>query len=648
MYPERVMKALQRAKTALNAGDAAGALPDIEKALQKCPKGFDCWLLNGQAKGLLGDHAGAEQCFRKAIAIEPKNLDGWNNLGISLSSRGLYPAAIEAYNKAIACVLQAPPDIYHNLASCHLELGQYRQAATLYEHVVLRKDSGDVWALLAISYQGLDRYHDALAAYLLAQSKGAGGYTLHLNLGTCYNVLNDFDAAATHAQLALDAAPGDAVALYNLGIARKGAGDIAGAIEAFAHSTLPAATSARLMTLNFVDPAAPQELRREHQAAMAQATAGVAPRSFARQRQPGDPLRIGLVSADLREHPVAFFVEGLLSKLDRSRLELFIYSDARQADAVTERLRALGHQWRETFDASDERLAELFEEDGIDLAIDLAGHTNGGRMPAFAARLAPVQAAYLGYGATTGLAAMDYLLTDDIVAPDAEAATHFTERLQSLGPVLATYTPATELPVAPAPLTTRGHPTFGSFAQLCKISPSTIELWAEALSAVPAARMVVMTKGLHTAAAQQRFLAPFAARGIGAERFTFRQPGPMAAYLEAHGEIDLILDSVPWNGHTTTMHALWMGVPTLSVKGAHHAGRFGEMLIKAARLDDYLAKDRADFGARAAALVAAPAKLAQDRAGLRARLLASPLLDHDAIARRFEQACAAMWDARQT
>jgi protein O-GlcNAc transferase len=648
MYPERVMKALQRAKAALNAGDAAGALPDIEKALQKCPKGFDCWLLSGQAKGLLGDHAGAEQCFRKAIAIAPKSLDGWNSLGLSLSARGRFEPAIEAFNKAIACALQPHPDVYHNLASCHLQLGQYRQAATIYEHVVARKDTSDVWALLAMSYQGLERYRDALAAYLLAQSKGAGGYTLHLNLGTCHNVLNDFDAAAAHAQLALDAAPGDAVALYNLGIARKGAGQIAQAIEAFALSTLPAATSARLLTLNFVDPADPAQLRREHEAAMAQLSAGVAPRTFARQRQPGQRLRVGLVSPDLREHPVAFFIEGLLAKLDRSRLELFIYSDARQADAVTGRLRALGDPWRDTFDASDERLAELFEEDGIDLAIDLAGHTNGGRMKAFAARLAPVQAAYLGYGATTGLAAMDYLLTDDILAPDAEAAAHFTERLQSLGPVIATYTPATELPVAPAPMATRGHPTFGSFAQLCKISPSTVELWADALEAVPAARMFVMTKGLHTPAAQERFLAPFAVRGIAAERFTFRQPGPMGEYLEAHGEIDLILDTVPWNGHTTTMHALWMGAPTLSVKGAHHASRFGEMLIKAARLDNYLAQDRTDFGARAAALTAAPDKLAQERAGLRARLQASPLLDHDAIARRFEQACAAMWDAHRS
>lgn len=645
MYPERVMKALQRAKAALNAGDAALALPDIEKALQKCPKGYDCWLLNGQARGLLGDHAGAEQCFRKAIAIEPKNLDGWNNLGIALCARKMYQPAIDAFNKAIACALQAHPDVYHNLASCHLELGQYQQAATIYEHVIRRKETGDVWALLAMSYQGLDRYEDALAAYLLAQTRGAGGYTLHLNLGTCHNVLNDFDAAAVRAEFALDLAPGDPVALYNLGIARKGAGQIPQAIEAFALSTLPAAPSARLLTLNFLDPADPAQLRREHEAAMAQLSAGVAPRAVSRQRQPGERLRVGLVSPDLREHPVAFFVEGLLAKLDRDRIELFIYSDARKADAVTERLRALGHPWRETFDASDERLAGLFEQDGIDLAIDLADHTNGGRMPAFAARLAPVQAAYLGYGATTGLATMDYLLTDDILASKtgSDAAAHFSERLQSLGPVVATYSPATELPVAPAPMAARGQPTFGSFAQLCKISPSTTLLWADALIAAPTARMLVMTKGLHTPAAQERFLAPFTARGVAAERFTFRKPGPMAEYLEAHADIDLILDTVPWNGHTTTMHALWMGVPTLSVKGAHHAGRFGEMLIKAARLDDYLAEGRADFGARAAALAADPAKLARDRAGMRERLLASPLLDHDAIARRFEQACEAMW-----
>lgn len=646
MYPERVMKALQRAQANLNAGNPSAAMADLEKAVQKYPKGYDCWLLYGQAKGGVGDHEAAERCFRKAIALQPKNIDGWNNLGISLSSRQMYQPAADAYLKAVDLDPLAHPDIYHNLGSCLLELEQYEDAARVFEATSMRKDSSDIWALLAIAYQGLMRYEQARDAYLKALARGGNGYTVNLNLGTCYSVLNDCENAALYAQRALAIKPDDPVALHNLGSALFNAGRVQEAIDAYAKSTLPDASASLLLSLNYLDPPSPAQLRSQHEATMARETAGIERHPLQKTRKPEQRLRVGLVSPDFREHPVAHFIEGMLSRIDRRRFELFFYSDVRKADTdnVTARFQALCDQWRDTADADDDALAALVRGDEIHVLIDLAGHTHT-RLKAFARRLALVQASYLGYSATTGLAEMDYLLADDVLVPDQASEAHYSEQVMRLGPVLASYTPPDDaVAVAPLPMQENGYPTFGSFAQLRKISPSTVQLWVDALNAVPHSRMLVMGKGLHTDAVKERFLSPFMAQGIDPSRFILRGSGSMEEYLRAHGDIDLILDTAPWNGHTTTMHALWMGVPTLSVKGNHHTSRFGEMVLRAASLEEYLVNDKSDFGARAAALVSDPARMAKERAQMRSRLMASPLCDHDAMARHFENACMSMWD----
>lgn len=644
MYPERVMKALQRARANIQAGNGAAAIDDLEKAVQKAPKAYDAWLLLGQARGLLDDQAGAEACFRKATALQPRNPDGWSNLGISYSIRGLYEPALAAYARALAVAAHPHPDIVHNLGACYLQLDRYDEAVQVFKDLVLMKDSSDVWALLGMSYQGLDRYPEALAAYLKACDKGGGGYTLNLNIGTCYGVLDDQENAARYAGLALEAEPGDDVALFNQGSAYFSAGHLDEALDRFARSGLPAAKQARLLALNYVDGMDPAQLKEEHEETVRQlfgAPSTILPRG---ERAEGEPLRVGFVSGDFREHPVAYFLEGLLANLDRARLQPFFYSAVRREDAVTARFRAWGDPWREIFGRDDAALAEQVAADRIHILVDLAGHTNGSRIAAFIRRPAPVQATYLGYGATTGLVAMDYLLADDVIAP-AGCESHYSERLVRLGPVLATYTPPTlDIPVSHLPMQGKGFPTFASFAQQRKISPATVRLWISALQAVPGARMLVMGKGLEQAANQTRFLAPFVVAGIDAARFELRGAASMEDYLAAHHGIDLILDSVPWNGHTTTLHGLWMGVPTVTIRGGTtQVARFGEMIVRAAGLEPCLAGAPEEFGKTVAALVGDPEGLASLRRGLRDRLLASDLCNHGALAQRFAAACDAMW-----
>lgn len=647
MYPERVAKALQRAQANLNAGDAHAALVDLEKAVQKFPKGFQCWLLYGQAKGRLGDHVGAEQCFRKAVSILPRDINGWNCLGLSYSARGMFQPAADAFSKAVMCAPLAHPDIYHNLGSALLELGRYQEAATVYEETIPRKDTGDLWALLAMCYKGMERYQDALQANLKALERGITGYTIHLNLSSCYSILKDFDSAEKHARAALDAKPGDDAALLNLGLAQMEAGLIQEGLHSLSQSARPDACAARLLALQYIDPVIPQALREAHEAATEALTAGIEARHIVRELKPGERLRVGFVSGDLRLHPVAFFLEGLMSRLDRSQLEVFVYSEVRKPDAVTERFRAMGDHWRETAGIGDDAFVERVDLDALHVLVDLVGHTNGSRMTAYARRLAPVQATYLGYSGTTGLRQMDYVLSDTVLVPGSDAESHYTEQVVRLGPVLATYTPpANAAPGSPLPMDANGYPTFGSFAQRKKISPATIDMWISALKAVPDAKLMVMSSGLSTAAARESFAALFTGVGIDAQRLVLRGPGTMEEYLDAHSQVDVIFDTMPWNGHTTTMHALWMGVPTLTVEGVHHASRLGASVARAAGLERYVVAQPADFAARAAQIVREPARLREERATMRNRLSTSPLFDHDAIARSFGAACAAMWKAR--
>ncbi len=647
MYPERILKALQRAQAYIHAGHPAGALEDLEKVVAKVPKGFEGWLALGQAKGMLNDHAGAEPCFRKAAAIQPKNPDGWHNLGLSLSTQGKLEQACAAFEKAASVSAATHPVLVYNLAACQLQLDHYEEAIRLLESLVATKDDGEIWTLLGMAYQGAGQPQKALDAYRHALERGSSGYTLNLNLGTCHYALNDYGNAAKYAQLAVDAKPGDDAALYNLGVAQFSAGHLQPALDAFSRSNLPAARESHLLCLNYVTPLDPLAVKAEHEA-FARRSFGNSPVFAATvSRAEGAPLRIGFLSGDFREHPVAYFIEGMLRQLDRSRFKVYLYSTARNGDAVTERFRALADGWHDVQGCDDSALAAKVAADGVHVMIDLAGYTDGGRLAAFARRLAPVQATYLGYCTTTGIQAMDYLLTDDVLDPPGLTESHYTERLLRLGPVLATYTPPPlDVKIGPLPMLQNGYPTFASFAQLRKISPDTLDMWCAALRAVPNARMLIMSKGLHAPDAAAELLDQFAERGIEKSRLQFRGAGSMTVFLEAHNAIDLILDSIPWNGHTTTLHALWMGVPTVSVRGRHHAGRFGEMVLSAVQLHDWISDSAAVFAAKAAQMASDADYLKSLREHGRDRLLQSALCDHAGLARRFEAACELMWSSR--
>jgi len=648
MYPDKILKVLQRARSLIQAGNPALALHDLEKSVQKFPRGFEAWFLLGHAKGMLNDHANAEICFKKAAAFQPNNPDVWFNLGIGYYSRGMYLEAIPCFEKAIEYSGRRSIGAYHNLGSCLLALDRFAEAAAVYQDLMRLSNTAGIQASLGIAYQGSEDFPKAISAYMQAKEMGMDDYTVNLNIGTCHFMLNDFQNSIQYSEYALEFKPDDPVAEFNIARSFLEQGDISRSIALLKQCPLPAAEHTRLFALNFLEPYDSAIVLEEH-------------RNWANRQAPGTiyrhkevhnidntrPLKLGFVSADLRHHPVAFFLERLIENIDRSNFSVYFYSDVRSPDEITERFKNMSDGWIDISGMTDNsKVAELINEQQMDFLFDLGGHTSE-RIALFVNRIAPVQTSYLGYSATTGLPEMDYLITDAVLDPVGCTEAHYTEKLCRLGNAFATYTPPLEdIAVGPLPLLKKGYPVFGSFHKLTKISPRTIGLWAGVLSAIPEARMLLVAKGLGTAGGKQRILDAFLTHGIESSRLDLRGNIPMEQYFAAHNEIDLLLDCFPWNSHTTAMHGIWMGVPTLTIAGKHHAGRFGELILRGLQMDQFVSPDDDEFPLTASRLVADTGQLQLIRSSSRDLLNKSILCDHAGLALRFQRACRQMWKNR--
>ena len=310
-------------------------------------------------------------------------------------------------------------------------------------------------------------------------------------------------------------------------------------------------------------------------------------------------------------------------------------------DPVTRRFKDYFAQWTPVFTLSDSALAETIRRDEIDILIDLSGHTGGNRLLTFARKPAPVQASWMGYPGTTGLGAMDYYFADRQFLPLAEFASQFTEKLVHL-PANAPFLPYKSAPAVNAlPASVRGHVTFGSFNRLSKVRGSTVALWSHLLRALPDARVII--GGLPEHGGAEQLVNWFAREGIDRERLTLHARSDLDTYLRLHQDVDICLDTIPYTGGTTTAHALWMGVPTLSIAGHTPAARQGAALLARAGLDNFIATDRQDFVHRGITLATDLGALAETRSGLRDRCRASKAHDPKVIADGVERALRTMW-----
>ena len=350
------------------------------------------------------------------------------------------------------------------------------------------------------------------------------------------------------------------------------------------------------------------------------------------------PLHVGFVSGDFKTHPVGFFLQGWLSFVDKSRLTLHAFSMLEVNDVVTQKLRSAFESWNDISRMSDEDVQALTAKLGIDVLIDLSGHTDMNRLPLFARRAAPIQISWLGWYATTGVANMDYFLTDRISSPESSAA-HHSERLLYLPDTrLCLCEPIFAPPVSALPALQNKYITFGSLQSLLKITDATLHLWRQVLEKIPTAHLQIRSEQF----AQSEMLVLFKQRltdfELPIERIELLSPVSYAAYLESYQGIDLILDTIPFSGGTTTAEALWMGVPTLTLLGHTLIARQGASLMSAAGLADWVADSEEGYVAKAIYWGEHLEELSGLRAALRERVRTSPLFDSSGFASAFTEA----------
>jgi protein O-GlcNAc transferase len=449
---------------------------------------------------------------------------------------------------------------------------------------------------------------------------------------------------------ALAIKPDFAEAHYHLANALWNQGHIAPALGRYRRAIAldpshEAARSNLAFALNYDPQASPSETYAAHLAWAALFPPPQA-KSHANSREPDRRLRIGYVSGDLCTHAVSSFFEPLLASHDRAAFEVFCYSSlaARQEDDTTARLRSHADHWVRISSHSDESVAARIEKDRIDILVDLGGYTMQSRVKVFAVKPAPVQVTWLGYLNTTGLASMDYRVTDATVDP-AGADRFNSEALVRIPAPCLCYRPCDLAPpVAEPPALAAGHVTFGSFNNLPKLAPDVIRTWAKVLHAVEGSHLVIKTVQMRDAATADDLRRRLAAEGIGPERVELLAWRVRTEHhLARYGLIDIVLDTFPFNGVTTTCEALWMGVPVVTLRGDRPYGRVGASLLTALDLGRFIADNPDKYVKISVGLARNVGRLKTLRASLRERMRASSLCDGATFARHLEQAYRAMW-----
>ena len=561
-----------------------------------------------------GRWADATAACRRVLAADPTRADALRLLGVSALKLGHLDEAVDALRRALH-LRPADAEAYNNLGVALEGRGQFTKAENAYK-AALRINPRYVEALNNLGHllRKADRPWEAADAYRAALGLRPADATAHVGLAAAYLALGRLADALAHYRRRADLQPDSPVA----------------------HSDL-------LFWLLHGPDVSPDALFDEHRrwaGRHERPLAGSVP-SHENDSDPERVLRVGYVSPDFREHTMPRFVEPVVANHDPAQVRYVCYSDVRWPDAVTQRMRAMAPEWRDTAGLGDEALAKLVRHDRIDVLVDVTGHMGGGRLGTFARRPAPVQAAYMGYPHTTGLEAMAWRITDAVSDPPGLTEAFHTEKLLRLDGCAWCYRPTGSPDVSDLPaLSNGGRVTFGMLNRMAKVNPPAVRLWARVLAAVPGSALLALASG---GEGNKPVRELFESEGIAPDRLRLAPTGPRPQYLALAHQVDIHLDPFPYAGMTTTCDLLWMGVPTVTLAQGGPAGRAGASVLAAAGLP-HLTADTPDAYVRIAAALAAdlPA-LSALRAGLRQQVERSPLRDERGTAAKLEAAYRHMW-----
>ena len=639
------------------SGDLAGAEQGYRAILRADARDADATHLLGLIAHQRGDHAAAVAQIGAAIALKADKAIYHYNLGNALAALERPQAAVESFRTA-ARLDPAHLAARSNLAHALTQASQHQEAAAEFRQLLRLQPSPATRNALASALircadadpaaaQSYDEAADLLKQAWRDADDPAGA---RLALAYCLQQRKHWTEAAEHYQAVLSLQPGNPAAHNNLANCYNQLGRITEAILHYRETyrlapDFPEALASVIACLNYDPDCSPEQSAAEHRHWAEQVAAPYYPRiaHFDYDRSAERRLRIGYVSPDLRRHPVSAIFAPILAAHDRNRVELSCYYNFAAEDLVTLRLKTLAERWRPVAGIDDAALCEQIRDDRIDILVDLAGHTTHNRLLAFARKPAPIQVSWLGYFNTTGLATMDYFLSDPWSSPAGQER-WYVERLLRLPHTRFCYQPPEYMPeVGPLPAASRGQLTFGCLNNLSKLNEKVLALWGEVLRAVPESRLLLQSAALDDAPNRSRFGALCARHGIAPSRLELRGFVPIAQAPASYAEIDIALDPFPFCGGMTSLEALWLGVPVITLAGETIASRQSASMLMNLGLPELIAEDPAQYVNKSAQLARDLPRLAGLRSGLRQRFASSALMDYAGFARELETAYRDMW-----
>lgn len=644
------------ANATLNRHDAACAA--YKKAIELDPGFTDAYVALGCAFEELGQIDEAEASYRKALEISPNYAEVHRNLGRTLLAPGRQEEAIACFKRAIE-LQPGNAEVLLILGTAQKARG-YLEAAqsSLMKAHEASPENIEILLHLGDTCLELEQADHALACYRKVTEFDPKNAVAFNNMGNVYFSLGQFFEAEANYRRAVELKPDFSAAHGNLGCVMKDIGKPLESLKSLrrAIEIAPDDSTVRSNLLfigHLMEDKSPIELFEEAKA-FGKIAAQKAKPATSWNNTPNSVrrLRVGFISGDLQFHPVGFFIEGVLHALksrNSGELEVFAYANNARVDPATLRIKNHCDHWREIFGRMDNEIAEMIRQDEIDILIDLSGHTARNRLPVFAWKPAPIQVTWLGYFATTGMEAIDYLIADPWTLPGSEEI-YFTETIWRLPETRLCFTPPdVNVVIRPLPALSEQTITFGCFNNLNKMNDKVVATWARVLSEVPNSRLFLKARQLYQSASpssspvREAVVKQFAGYGIESSRLVLEGPDVRENYFAAYNRVDIALDPFPYTGGTTTAEALWMGVPVLTLAGKDFLARQGVGLLTNAGLNDWVANDLDDYVARAVAHSKDIDKLSVLRFRLREQVLASPVFDASRFAMHFEAALRGMW-----
>ena len=683
MNTEQLHAIKQQALSLMRGNHLAEAQALFSQICAQNPDDVDAWYLLSSIHGMQGNLDEAGRCCRRVIALQPEHSEAHVNLGNVLLFQGKLDEAVAHYQTAVH-INPNNPGALCSLGNVLSTMGQHNEATSNYQAALrLNPNLIEAHYNLGNSQMALQKYDDAINSFRRAIHLNPNYAAAYNNLGNAHKERGDIAAAIDNYRTAIRLQPDFSRAYNNLAIVLKDQGLLEEAYDAAQQAIrikpdfsdayislgnisiaqgLPNTAIEHFRHLLNIQPNHPEahtclftmmhyrpEFSAERLFTEAQEW-GIrhTPRTSMLPAPGNSPdpqrcLRIGYVSGDFYNHPVGYFIESVLVHHDDSRYETFCYYNHDRHDELTTRLQRAAHHWCNIAGQSNEAVIRRIREDRIDILLDLSGHTDRNRLLVFAHKPAPLQATWLGYFDTTGLGAIDYIIGDRYLIPPEEEL-HYTERVVRLPDAYLCYSPpAEEIEPGPLPALATGRVTFGCFNNTAKLTETVIACWSKLLHTLPQAQLYLKYKPLGNYGVRCRYQALFAKQGIDIGRIRMVGASPRREYLAAYREVDITLDPFPFNGCTTTMESLWMGVPVVTLRGDRYVGHMGETILKHLDFGELVTESEEAYIAKAVALSADLPALAEMRNHLRMKLLNSKLCDGPGFTRSLEVVYRNIW-----